>query len=120
MICNIFSSKNLYTFYLLVACLYNSVFFQLTNSCKLLLMGNNFSTPNQEGLELSIEAYVQFTVCMMINFVCTNTHISLIHNYANSTAQSGGGSFKNRKPIGELVIVSHGWQSEDTDGPTNG
>ena len=23
--------------------------------------------------------------------------------------------FKSRKPIGEFVVVSHGWQSEDTD-----
>ena len=34
----------------------------------------------------------------------------------SSAAQGGGGSFKNRKPIGEIV-VNHGWQSESTDGP---
>ena len=33
----------------------------------------------------------------------------------SSTAQGGGGSFKNRKPIGEIV-VNHGWQGEATDG----
>ena len=33
--------------------------------------------------------------------------------YTSSTAQGGGGSFKNRKPIGEV----QGWQSEATDGP---
>ena len=31
------------------------------------------------------------------------------------TASGGGGSFKNRTPI---VVVSHGWQSKDTDGST--
>ena len=35
----------------------------------------------------------------------------------SSTAQGGGGSFKNRKPIGEVTCVMHGWQSEPTDGP---
>ena len=39
-------------------------------------------------------------------------------NTTSSTAQGGGGSFKNRKPIGEvrLVVVNQGWQSEATDG----
>jgi hypothetical protein len=33
----------------------------------------------------------------------------------------GGGSFKNRKPIKDrLVVVNQGWQSEGTDGPTGG
>ena len=36
-----------------------------------------------------------------------------------STAQGGGGSFKNGKSIG-LVVVNHGWQSESTDGPKGG
>ena len=34
----------------------------------------------------------------------------------SGAAQGGGGSFKNRKPIGEIA-VNHGWQSESTDGP---
>ena len=34
--------------------------------------------------------------------------------YTSSTAQGGGGSFKNRK---RLVVVNQGWQSEATDGP---
>jgi len=34
----------------------------------------------------------------------------------SSTAQGGGGSFKNRKPMEKLVDVNHGWQSEATDG----
>ena len=38
----------------------------------------------------------------------------------SSTAQGGGGSFKNRKPIGEVGVVNHGWQSEATDGPKGG
>ena len=40
----------------------------------------------------------------------------------SSTAQGSGGSFKNRKPIGDerLVVVNHRWQSESTDGLTGG
>ena len=37
--------------------------------------------------------------------------------YTSSTAQGGGGSFKNRKPIGEVGVVNQGRQSEATDGP---
>ena len=40
---------------------------------------------------------------------------SVISNYTSSTAQGGGGNFKNRKPIGE-VVVNQGLQSEATDG----
>ena len=37
---------------------------------------------------------------------------------SNRSTQGGGGSFKNRKPIGAVVVVvNHGWQSEATDGP---
>ena len=32
----------------------------------------------------------------------------------SSTAHGGGGSLKDRKPIG-VVRVSHGWQSKSTD-----
>ena len=35
----------------------------------------------------------------------------------SSTAQGGGGSFKNRKPIGEIGCCESRWQSESTDGP---
>jgi hypothetical protein len=38
----------------------------------------------------------------------------------SGAAQGVGGSFKNRKPIGEGVVVSHGWQSEPIDGPKSG
>ena len=37
--------------------------------------------------------------------------------HTSSTAQGGGGSFKNRKPIGEAGCCESGWQSEATDGP---
>ena len=42
--------------------------------------------------------------------------------YTSSTAQGGGGSFKNRNWNREerLVVVNHGWQSESTDGPKGG
>ena len=44
-------------------------------------------------------------------------HVGTIHTYTSSTAQGGGGSFKNRKPIGAVGVVNHGWPSEATDGP---
>ena len=40
--------------------------------------------------------------------------LCIINFNTSSTAQGGGGSFKNRKPIGE--VVNQGWQSESTDG----
>ena len=43
-----------------------------------------------------------------------------IYVYTSSTAQGGGGSFKNRKPIEEIGCFESGWQSEATDGPTGG
>ena len=39
-----------------------------------------------------------------------------VYLYTSSTAQGGGGSFKNRKPIGEVGCCDQGWQSEATDG----
>ena len=35
----------------------------------------------------------------------------------SSTAQGGGGSLKNRKPIGEVGCCESGWQSGSTDAP---
>ena len=48
--------------------------------------------------------------------------VDFAHNHlshASSTAQRGGGRFKNKKPVGE-VAVNHGGQSESTDGPKGG
>ena len=39
-----------------------------------------------------------------------------IYNYTSSTAQGGGGSFKNRKLIGEIGCCESGMQSEATEG----
>ena len=38
--------------------------------------------------------------------------------YSSSTAQGGGGSFKNRKPIGEVGCCES--RIEATDGPKGG
>ena len=35
--------------------------------------------------------------------------------HTSSTAQGGGGSFKNRKPIGEIGCCESRWQSESTE-----
>ena len=53
-----------------------------------------------------IYIYICVCVCMCV--------------YTSSTPQGGGGSFKNRKPIGGLVVVTHGCQSKSTDGPKGG
>ena len=37
----------------------------------------------------------------------------------SSHAQGGGRSFTDRKPIGEVGVVMHGWQSKSTDGSTD-
>ena len=44
-------------------------------------------------------------------------HFTLI--YPSSTAQGGGGSFKDRKPIGEMSCCDS-WIAERTDGPKGG
>ena len=46
----------------------------------------------------------------------TSIYIYIL-GYTSSTAQGGGESFKNRKPIGEIRCWNQGWQSESTDGP---
>jgi hypothetical protein len=44
------------------------------------------------------------------------------HSTSNtsSAAQGGGGSFKNKKPIGEVGCCESCWQSESTDGLKKG
>ena len=51
----------------------------------------------------------------MIEYHCTYPHIQLymlymqmVYMYTSSTAQGGGGSFKNRKPIGEIGCCESG------------
>ena len=43
----------------------------------------------------------------------------LHHDYmiTSSTAQGGGGSFKNTKPIGEIGCCESGMAEPSTDGP---
>ena len=53
------------------------------------------------------------------DIICRYTYIYYIL-YTSSTAQDGGGSFKDRKTIGRLVAVNDGPQSEPTNGPTSG
>ena len=40
-----------------------------------------------------------------------------IYNIASSTARGGGGSFKNRKPIGEIGCCGSRMAEQNTDGP---
>ena len=65
-----------------------------------------------------LDIYMQYVWCIL--WFCAHVHYiymwnmygySYIYIYTSSTAQSGGGSFKNRKPIGEVGCC------ESTDGP---
>jgi hypothetical protein len=48
--------------------------------------------------------------------VSQHIYIDSILYITSSTAQGGGGSFKDRKPIGEVWFVeTHGWQSDLMD-----
>ena len=75
--------------------------------------------PAQSAGERSTWAELGEVADMDIQYIvlCPMTYI---YNITNSTAQGRGGSFKNRKPIGEVVVVNHGWQSESTDGQKGG
>ena len=44
-------------------------------------------------------------------YICIYTFI-----FTSSTAQGGGGSFKNRKPIGEVGCCESGMAEQATDG----
>ena len=44
----------------------------------------------------------------------------MIKIITSSTAQGGGGSFKDTKQEERWVFVMHGWQSESTDGSKDG
>ena len=59
-----------------------------------------------------------YYIILYYNIVYTCVYIYIyIYIDTRSTAQGGGGSFKNRKPKKErLVVVNQGWQSEATDG----
>ena len=58
----------------------------------------------------------RFLTCVRFQF--TSFEMVLYVMITSSTAQGGGRSFRNRKPIGEVGCVTYGWQSESTDGPT--
>ena len=52
---------------------------------------------------LSVRTYV----CMYVCYVCNVCNVRNVM-YASSTAQGGGGSFKNRRPIGEVGCCESG------------
>ena len=59
----------------------------------------------------------RWRACQKLCQTCAERTMLMFLLFTSSTAQGGGGTFKNRKPIGGLVVVNHGWQSEPTDGP---
>jgi len=77
------------------------------------------------GCGLSVYIYIFRHITIHPVYVCARNMCNMniyvyIYTRTSSTAQGGGGSFKNRKPIGKLIVVTHGWQSESTDGPKGG
>ena len=50
----------------------------------------------------------------------TPLHCTKLHYTTSSTAQGGGGSFKNRKPIGEVGCCESGMAERTTDGLKGG
>jgi hypothetical protein len=46
--------------------------------------------------------------------------VMMFNDITGSIAQGGGGSFKDRKPIGDFGWCDHGWQSEPAGGPKGG
>ena len=56
--------------------------------------------------------YIYMCVCVLFMFTKY-----IIPDNTSSTAQGGGGSFKDKKPIGEELLWMHGWQN---DGPEGG
>ena len=55
----------------------------------------------------------------MLMHAHTDTHTQRdTHTHASVTAHGGGGSFKDRKPIGEFGCAP-GCQGKPTDGPSN-
>ena len=63
------------------------------------------------------ESYLRKMLDISLFVLCTVCPVDCsLHDYTSSTAQGGGGSFKNRKPIGEIGCCESRWQSEATDG----
>ena len=65
-----------------------------------------------------------FFICVEPNFATVYFIVEISSSFfgsglpcnTSSTAQGGGGSFKNRKPIGEVGCCESGMESEATDG----
>ena len=85
--------------------------------------------PNSDAVTvLKALRFITASLCTLFHeaqFSCTMIHSYLLMifvvepfniQHTSSTAQGSGRSFKNRKPIEEVVVIQ-GWQSEATDGP---
>ena len=59
---------------------------------------------------MNINEYIYIYVCVCICIM------DLYNGSTRSTAQGGGGSFKDRKPIGEVGCCD-AWMAERADGP---
>ena len=69
------------------------------------------------GIHCITVASIALTSIAVTSIAVTSIFLWL---YLSSTAQGSGGSFKNRKPIGEVGCCESRMQSEATDGPTGG
>ena len=89
------------------------IFFLLTLSLSTLL-SSNLSRLSASALLCFSSAH---SVGSLTSKLSSINYTSQIDCYTSSTAQGGGGSFKNRKPIGEIGCCESKKQSEATDGP---
>ena len=62
---------------------------------------------HSRALTVKKNIYIYISVCVHNVEICGAT-IYNIYTYTSSTAQGGGGSFKNRKPIGEFGCCESG------------
>ena len=77
----------------------------------------NQQIPNQTGWRMACERCESASVSTNM-YRNTHVYVCIVLYYTSSTAQGGGGSFKNRKPTGEAVCCEWGmaershWWSE--------
>ena len=67
---------------------------------------NKNKTTKQQST-INVWSYLHIIVCIVTN-ICKEKRRCIYIYYTSSTAQGGGGSFKNRKPIGEVGCCESG------------
>ena len=79
---------------------------------------------NHVGLRKNVNSYIYINIIqafyIIIIITIIITIIIIIAIITSNTAQGGAGSFKNRKPIGEIGSCESRMAERITDGPTGG